>query len=142
VSDTALQQGDLESTLRALGNKQRLEILSALGHGAANVTALARSVGLPRRRVDRHLAALLDCHLVKLEPSSNGRVYALDREQAALLEATFISVVGRIDLGAGPGLAGSASASEDASSPALPPAPEACKRCQNSCGCDRCRHRP
>ncbi len=132
MSETAPALGELESTLRALGNKRRLEILSALGHGAASVTALARSVGLPRRHVDRHLAVLRDCHLVKLEPSSNGRVYALDREQAALLQATFISVVGRIDMGSGAGAAEPLSVSEESASLSLPPAPEACRQCQNS----------
>ncbi len=132
MSESAPQLGELESTLRALGNKHRLEILKTLGDGAASVAAVARSVGLPRQRVDRHLAVLLECHLVKLEPSSNGRVYALDREQAALLEATFISVVGRIDMGTGSALAGSATAPGDTSAPSLASAPDACRQCQNS----------
>ncbi len=129
MSDTIPELVDLESTLRALGNKYRLEILTALGHGAASPTAIARNLGLPRRRVERHLAVLLDCHLVKLEPSNNGRVYSLDREQAALLNATFVSVVGRIDMGNGAGLAGSAASGVALS---LPPAPEACEQCQNA----------
>lgn len=129
MSDAILELVDLESTLRALGNKYRLEILSALGHGAASCTTLARILGLPRRRVERHLAVLLDRHLVKLEPSNNGRVYALDREQAALLNATFVSVVGRIDMGDGAGLAGSAPSDGVLS---LPSAPEACRQCHNA----------
>ena len=68
-----------------------------MARALARATALARSLGLPRLRVERHLAVLTDRHLVKLEPSKNCRVYALDREQAALLNATFVSVVGRID---------------------------------------------
>jgi len=129
MSDEILELVDLESTLRALGNKYRLEILSALGHGASSATALARIIGLPRRRVERHLAALLDCHLVKLEPSNTGRVYALDREQAALLNATFVSVVGRIDMGNGARLAESTAADGVLT---LPPAPEACRQCHNA----------
>ncbi len=129
MSDAIPELVELESTLRALGNRYRLEILTALGHGASSATALARSLGLPRLRVERHLAVLTDRHLVKLEPSKNGRVYALDREQAAMLNATFVSVVGRIDMGNGAGLAEPA-ASEDAL--ALPPAPEACRQCRNA----------
>ena len=129
MSDAILELVDLESTLRALGNKYRLEILSALGHGASSATALARTLRLPRRRVERHLAVLLDHHLVKLEPSNDGRVYALDREQAALLNATFVTVVGRIDMGDGAGLAGSAPSDGVLS---LPSAPEACKQCHNA----------
>jgi len=129
MSDAIPELADLESTLRALANKYRLELLNALGHGAASPAALARTLGLPRQRVERHLAVLLDRHLVKLEPSSNGRVYALDREQAALLNATFISVVGRIDMGNGVGLAESIVSDEAL---ALPAAPEACRECQNA----------
>ncbi|MCH7739211.1 MAG: helix-turn-helix domain-containing protein [Chloroflexi bacterium] len=129
MSDVIPELVDLESTLRALGNRYRLEILSALGHGASNATALARTLGMPRLRVERHLAVLTERHLVRLEPSKNGRVYALDREQAARLNATFVSVVGRIDMGTGAGLAKSP-ASEDALS--LPPAPEACRKCHNA----------
>ncbi len=130
MSDAILELADLESTLRALGNKYRLEILSALGHGASSATALARILGLPRRRVERHLAVLLDHHLVKLEPSNSGRVYALDREQAALLNATFVTVVGRIDMGNGAGLAESAASADGVLS--LPSAPEACRQCHNA----------
>ncbi len=129
MSDAIPELVDLESTLRALGNRYRLEILSALGHGASSAAALARSLGLPRLRVERHLAVLMERHLVKLEPLKNGRVYALDREQAALLNDTFVSVVGRIDMGNGAGLAESAAADGALS---LPPAPEACRECQNA----------
>ncbi len=129
MSDAIPELVDLESTLRALGNRYRLEILTALGHGASNATALARILDLPRLRVERHLAVLMERHLVKLEPSKNGRVYALDREQAALLNATFVSVVGRIDMGNVAGLVESA-ASDDAL--ALPAAPEACRECHNA----------
>ncbi len=129
MSDAIPELVGLESTLRALANKYRLEILSALGHGASSATALARTLGLPRLRVERHLAVLMERHLVKLEPSKNGRVYALDREQAALLNATFVSVVGRIDMSNAAGLVELAAA-DDAF--ALPPAPEACRECHNA----------
>ncbi len=128
MSDAIPELVDLESTLRALGNKYRLEILNALGHGASSATALARSVGLPRLRVEKHLAVLIERNLVKLEPSKNGRIYALNREQAALLNATFVSVVGRIDMGNGAVLA--ESASDEALS--LPPVPDACSECHNA----------
>ena len=38
MSDAIPELVDLESTLRALGNKYRLEILTALGHGASSGT--------------------------------------------------------------------------------------------------------
>ncbi len=129
MSDAIPELVDLESTLRALGNRYRLGILSALGHGASNATALARTLGLPRLRVERHLEVLMERHLVRLESSKTDRVYALDRDQAALLNATFVSVVGRIDMDTGAGLAESAAAGEAISTPL---APEACTECHNA----------
>lgn len=124
---------DLAPTLRVVGNKHRLEILHVLSSGASSVSRIAEEIGLSRRAVGRHLTVLQDYGLVKPEPGSgNGRVYALDREKAAVLNASFVSLMGRaggVDRHAPAELA---VAPEETLPLALPQTPELCLRCQNA----------
>jgi len=122
----------LGPVLRVVGSKHRLEILYVLSGGASTVSRIAGETGLSLRTVNRHLTVLQEHGLVKLQPSSgNGRLYSLDRDQAAMLNATFISVMAR---------AGSVDVVTPAEAVATPEAaaavalqtPEACTRCQNA----------
>jgi signal transduction histidine kinase len=123
----------LAPALRVVGSKHRLEILYVLSGGASTVSRIAEETGLSPRTVNRHLAVLRQYGLVKLQPSSgNGRVYSLDRDQAVMLNASFISVMARagsVDVAAEEESA--ATAGEPVSPVALQ-TPEACTRCQNA----------
>jgi signal transduction histidine kinase len=124
---------ELAPVLRVVGNKHRLQVLHVLGVGSSNVSRIAQELGLSRRSVDRHLAALQEHGLVKLEPSSgDGRLYALDRQNAAMLNASFLSVMARVSSADVSTPAGSAIAPEDVLPTAVPEAPYACTRCQNA----------
>jgi len=124
---------DLAPALRVVGSRYRLEILYLLSGGASTVSRIAEEIGLSRRTVDRHLAVLQEYGLVKLQPSSgNGRLYSLDRDQAAMLNASFISVMtraGSVDVAAP---VESAAAPEETASLVALQTPEACTQCQNA----------
>jgi signal transduction histidine kinase len=124
---------DLAPALRVVGSRYRLAILYLLSGGASTVSRIAEEIGLSRRTVNRHLAVLREYGLVKLQPSSgNGRLYSLDRDQAAMLSASFISVMARagsVDVAAP---VESAAAPEESASLVGLQTPEACTRCQNA----------
>ncbi len=121
---------ELAPVLRVVGNKHRLQVLHVLGEGPSRISRIAQELGLSRRSVDRHLAALREHGLVKLEPSSgNGRLYALDRQNAAVLNASFLSVMARVS---GADVSTPAIAPEDILPTAVPEAPFACTHCQNA----------
>ena len=132
--DTTTEIADaLAPALRAVGNRHRLAILHVLSGGASSDSRIAQKLGLSRRAVDRHLTVLQDCGLVKLEPSSgNGRLYTLDRQKAALVNASFVSLMGR--LGSAEALTPTepGAAPEEETLPVPPQTPEACTRCQNA----------
>lgn len=124
----------LVPALRVVGSRHRLEILYVLSGGVSSVNHIAEEIGLSRRTVNRHLAVLQEYGLVKSQPSSgNGRFYALDRDKAAMLNASFISVMARVG-SAEPSASSpeSAAASEESLPLAVPQTPEACMRCQNA----------
>jgi len=134
VLDTTTEIADnLAPALRVVGNARRLEILRLLDAGASTPARIAEELALSRRTVDRHLAVLQESGLVRQDPAStNGRVFTLNRQKAAMLNASFISVLGR---------AGSTEPTTPADAPSrpdevrlvvLPETPEACTRCQNN----------
>lgn len=129
IAETA---NELGPALRVLGNRRRLEVLQALDSGAADAGAIAEALGLARRTVDGHLGVLHSLGLVNVQLSpDNGRVYALNRQKAALLNAAFLSLMGRIGSNGAGGLARAGAPADDL---ALTPAeaPEACARCHNA----------
>ncbi len=130
--DTTTEIADnLAPALRVVGNARRLEILRLLDGGAASAARIAEELALSRRTVDRHLAALRESGLVRQDPSSsNGRIFTLDRQKAAMLNASFVSVLGRV--GSAELAADAPSQPDDALLVVLPETPEACTRCQNT----------
>ena len=130
--DTTTEIADnLAPALRVVGNARRLEILRLLDAGPASAARIAEELALSRRTVDRHLAVLQEGGLVRPDPAStNGRVFTLDRQKAALLNASFVSVLGRV--GSAEPAAAAPSQPDEALLVVLPEAPEACTRCQNA----------
>lgn len=135
LDTTAGITDDLAPVLRVVGSKRRLEILYVLSGGASSASRIADDIGLSRQTVGRHLAVLQETGLVKLEPNSrNGRRYTLDRDKAAMLNASFISVMARVGSvePPAPPPESTAAASEERLSVAVRQTPEACQRCQNA----------
>jgi signal transduction histidine kinase len=130
--DTTTEIADnLAPALRVVGNARRLEILRLLDAGPASAARIAEELALSRRTVDRHLAVLQEGGLVRPDPASaNGRVFTLDRQKAAMLNASFVSVLGRV--GSAEPAAGAPPQPDEALLVVLPEAPEACTRCQNA----------
>ena len=130
--DTATEIVDnLAPGLRVVGNARRLEILRLLDAGPVSAARIANELALSRRTVDRHLAVLQEGGLVRPDPAAaNGRVFTLDRQKAAMLNASFVSVLGRV--GSAEPAAGAPPQPDEALLVVLPEAPEACTRCQNA----------
>lgn len=129
--DTTTEIADnLAPALRVVGNARRLEILRLLDAGPASAARIAEELALSRRTVDRHLAVLQEGGFLRPDPASaNGRVFTLDRQKAAMLNASFVSVLGRV----GSAEPAAAPPQPDEALPVvLPEAPEACTRCQNA----------
>ena len=132
--DTTTEIADnLAPTLRVVGNARRLEILRLLDAGAATAARIAEKLRLSRRSVGRHLAVLQEGGLVRPDPrSANGRVFVLDRQKAAMVNASFVSVLGRASSAEPAAPAETPSHADEALLVVLPEAPEACTRCQNA----------
>lgn len=132
--DTTTEIADnLAPALRVVGNARRLEILRLLDAGPASAARIAEELALSRRTVDRHLAVLKEGGLVRPDhASTNGRVFTLDRQKAAMLNASFVSVLGRVGSAEPAAAADAPSQPDDALLVVLPEAPEACTRCQNA----------
>ena len=132
--DTTSEAADeLVPALQVLGNKHRLQILQILGGGSFGVGQLAHALGLSRQAIGRHLAVLQDHGLVKQEPSSeNGRLYTLNRQKAAMVNASFLTVMGRLGGADGRVPAEGAAAPDETLLAVVPQTPEACAQCQNA----------
>jgi signal transduction histidine kinase len=123
----------LAPVMRVVGSKRRLEILYVLSGGASNANRIAEETGLSPRTVNRHLAVLREYGLVKLQPTSgNGRLYSLDRDQAVMLNASFISTMARAGSVDAAAPEESAAAPEETDSLVALQTPEACTQCQNA----------
>jgi signal transduction histidine kinase len=130
---TAKISEDLAPAVRVVGSSHRVEILYVLSGGPSTVSRMAEETGLSRRTVNRHLAVLREYGLVKLQPRSrNGRIYSLDRDQAAMLTTTFISVMARAGSFDAAAPVESADAPEEGVPPVAARIPEACIHCQNA----------
>ena len=116
---------ELVPALQVLGNKHRLQIMRILGDGVSEVGQLAHALGLSRQAVGRHLAVLQDHGLVEQEPSSkNGSLFTLNRQTAAMVNASFLTVMGRLG-SAGPASAEGAAAPDETLLTVVPQTPEA-----------------
>ena len=132
--DTTSEAADeLVPALKVLGNKHRLQIMHILGDGVSEVGQLAHALGLSRQAVGRHLAVLQDHGLVEQEPSSeNGSLFTLNRQKAAMLNASFLTVMGRLGGADGRAPAEGAAAPDETLLAVVPQTPEACTQCQNA----------
>jgi signal transduction histidine kinase len=133
LDTTAKISEDLAPAVRVVGSSHRVEILYVLSGGPSTVSRMAEETGLSPRTVNRHLAVLRGYGLVKLQPSSgNGRIYSLDRDQAAMLTTSFISVMARAGSFDAATPVESAAAPEEGVPPVALQTPEACTQCENA----------
>ncbi len=132
--DTIVEIVDyLVPAVRAVTDPRSLAILRALGYEARSVKELARDVGLSRQAVNRHLTALQEYGWIRIQPGSgNGRVYALDVRRAAMLNASLISLMSRLDSGDGAAEAEVQGPGPRNGTSAGYSAPDACAHCQYS----------
>lgn len=132
--DTMSEAADeLVPALQVLGNKHRLQIMHILSDGGSAVNQLANDLGLSRQTVGRHLSVLQEHGLVKREPSSeNGSLFTLNRQKAAMLNASFLTVMGRLGRADGHIPTEGAAAPDETLITVVPQTPDACTQCQNA----------
>lgn len=114
---------DVASTLRSLGDNDRLDVLHRLAAGEQEPEQIAGSLGLPVAEVRAHLRALAEGGLVQAHTQGRTDVYQLASHAVNLLKTT---------LAYG---ADAASAPKQGQTrrraPVVPPAPLACTLCDN-----------
>jgi DNA-binding transcriptional ArsR family regulator len=67
----------MNSTLIALAEPNRLQIVELLRDGPLSVGEIAESLGLKQPQVSKHLRVLSDAGLVEVQPIANKRIYKL-----------------------------------------------------------------
>ncbi|PEL11738.1 helix-turn-helix transcriptional regulator [Bacillus sp. AFS017336] len=67
----------MNSTLIALSEPNRLQIVELLRDGPLSVGEIAESLGLKQPQVSKHLRVLSEAGLVEVQPIANKRIYKL-----------------------------------------------------------------
>ncbi|MFF3022613.1 ArsR/SmtB family transcription factor [Gottfriedia sp. NPDC057948] len=67
----------MNSTLIALAEPNRLQIVELLRDGPLSVGEIAESLGLKQPQVSKHLRVLSEAGLVEVQPIANKRIYKL-----------------------------------------------------------------
>ncbi|PGS48950.1 helix-turn-helix transcriptional regulator [Bacillus sp. AFS041924] len=67
----------MNSTLIALAEPNRLQIVELLRKGPLSVGEIAESLGLKQPQVSKHLRVLSEAGLVEVQPIANKRIYKL-----------------------------------------------------------------
>jgi len=67
----------MNSTLIALAEPNRLQIVELLRDGPLSVGEIAESLGLKQPQVSKHLRILSEAGLVEVQPIANKRIYKL-----------------------------------------------------------------
>ncbi|WP_088044098.1 helix-turn-helix transcriptional regulator [Bacillus sp. EAC] len=70
----------MNSTLIALAEPNRLQIVELLRDGPLSVGEIAESLGLKQPQVSKHLRVLSEAGLVEVQPIANRRIYKLRPE--------------------------------------------------------------
>jgi DNA-binding transcriptional ArsR family regulator len=83
-----------DAALDALGDPQRREILRLLGEGDKPVHAIAESLPISRPAVSRHLRVLKAAGLVDQRAQGTARIYSLETEGVAAVQAYLETVWG------------------------------------------------
>lgn len=131
--DSLASAEELAQALRAIGNRYRLAILRVLDSGELTARETAGALGLSTTETRRHLRGLVAAGLIESIPTEGGQRFHLDRRAAALLNASFVSLLGRAGsaaLSSNP--AGFFVSPDDALPLAIPAPPATCLQCQNS----------
>jgi len=79
---------------KALGDPNRREILSLLGHGDKSVQEIAAALPISRPAVSRHLRQLKEAGLVAEKPQGTRRIYHLQEQGMHAVQAYFKQVWG------------------------------------------------
>lgn len=127
----ARETAQLAARLRALADERRLQIIRLLESGERDAGEIARCLGIFTRSAGRHLSILERCGLLHRSPVDSRR-FVLDRHNAALLNASFFSVLGEAGSLAPSGPRGRRRAPEVPLSMTAPEPPQVCLECQNS----------
>ena len=85
---------DSSAAFEALGDPQRREILRLLGEGDKPVHAIAESLPISRPAVSRHLRVLKAAGLVDQRAEGTERIYSLQAEGVAAVQAYLETVWG------------------------------------------------
>jgi DNA-binding transcriptional ArsR family regulator len=85
---------DPSAAFEALGDPQRREILRLLGRGDKPVHAIAESLPISRPAVSRHLRVLKAAGLVDQRPEGTERIYSLQPDGVAAVQAYLETVWG------------------------------------------------
>jgi ArsR family transcriptional regulator len=87
----------IATRFRALAEPNRLKILHALGQDEMSVGELVRSIGAGQANVSKHLAVLLDAHLVARRKDGLNVIYRVaDKTVFELCESVCNSVGERL----------------------------------------------
>ena len=114
---------DVALTLRALGDKERLDVLQRLATGEQEPDKIAESLGLPAAEVRRHLIALAEVGLVRPGMQGSIDVYQLANHAVSLLKTTLAYSADAAPV--------PRPAQARRRAPAVPAAPLACTLCDN-----------
>jgi len=120
---------DLAEALGALGNRYRLDILRLLDSGDLGVREIAGALGISPIQSRRCLKELVAAGLVESYPTEDGQRFGLNRPAIALLNASFVSLLGRAG-SAAPGGAPYFDSADVLPVAVLSP-PDRCLNCQN-----------
>jgi DNA-binding transcriptional ArsR family regulator len=85
---------DSDAAFDALGDPQRREILRLLGEGDKPVHAIAQALPISRPAVSRHLRVLKDAGLVDQRAEGTERIYHLEEDGVAAVQAYLQTVWG------------------------------------------------
>lgn len=83
-----------DAAFEALGDPQRREILRLLGEGDKPVHEIAEALPISRPAVSRHLRLLKDAGLVGQRAEGTERIYSLEAEGVAAVQAYLETVWG------------------------------------------------
>nr|WP_218098675.1 metalloregulator ArsR/SmtB family transcription factor [Paenibacillus allorhizosphaerae] len=81
-----MRMGGKLTTLSALAEPNRLQIVELLRNGPLTVGEIANELGLRQPQASKHLRVLSDSGLVEVHPDANRRIYRLRAEPLVELD--------------------------------------------------------
>ncbi len=131
-TESASPGSSLAAALRAIGSRPRLEVLRLLDSGDLSAGEVASVLGLTAAQARGHLKALVAADLVEPYPVEGGRRFRIDRRGAAFLNASVVSLLGRVSSPPLSSDSGPRDEVQDTLPMAAPPVPPRCLDCENA----------